>query len=294
VININITVNNKEIEVNLLNDYIFSKVLGEEGCQKETLHVINTFTKRNFKNLDYKPNELKGEYKGNKKSITDVLVLTNDGTFVNVESQIEKQEYYHKRTHGYSSKIQSIFLNVGDDYGESPMVIMINILDFHFHKRGNYHRVFTQCDKDNPSYMIDDIEEIHYIELPKFRKELKKGNIDLNNPKDRLMVLLDKRAPQYLVDKVVEMDEFAKNIYNKLTNVLQDQEEYLMYVRAEQAELDRKAQIRYGKNEGREEGIEIGEERKEVEIAKNLKNEGISIETIAKTTGLSVSKVKEL
>jgi len=70
---IKIRINNKEMNIDLLNDFLFGKLFGETGCQKETTHIINTYTKRNFKTLKYEPNEIKGEHQNNKKSITDVL-----------------------------------------------------------------------------------------------------------------------------------------------------------------------------------------------------------------------------
>ncbi|WP_316789768.1 hypothetical protein [Pedobacter frigoris] len=48
------------------------------------------------------------------------------------------------------------------------------------------------------------------------------------------------------------------------------------------------------KNEGKSEGLEIGEHNKAIEIARELKIEGLAIEFIAKTTKLSVEEVKEL
>jgi len=62
--------------------------------------------------------------------------------------------------------------------------------------------------------------------------------------------------------------------------------EYLTYIRAEQAELDHKGQIKYAEEKGRKEG--------KLEIAINLKKEGFSLESIAKTTGIPLSKVKKL
>ena len=130
MISIKIRINNEEKDINLLNDFIFTKLFGEKGCEKETLHLINTFTKENFKNVNYELNEMEGQYKDNKKSIVDVLVTTNNGTIVNIESQIAKQDEFDKRSQFYSAKIQSLYLKIGDDYGKYPKIIMINILNF--------------------------------------------------------------------------------------------------------------------------------------------------------------------
>ncbi|MCL2157051.1 MAG: Rpn family recombination-promoting nuclease/putative transposase, partial [Methanobrevibacter sp.] len=99
VIIIRIEKNGKKI--NLLNQYLFPKVFGEKGCEKETLHLINTFTGKNFTSLSYEPNEMEGLHHGNKKSNVDVLVLVNDGSLVNIEAQIQPQKSFHKRSHLY-------------------------------------------------------------------------------------------------------------------------------------------------------------------------------------------------
>jgi len=92
--------NNNEIkDIKLLNEYLFPRIFGEEGCEKETLHLINTITGCNFSELTFMPTEMVGRYKGNKKSIVDVLVVMNNGTFINVEAQRSKQKKFHKRSH---------------------------------------------------------------------------------------------------------------------------------------------------------------------------------------------------
>jgi predicted transposase/invertase (TIGR01784 family) len=239
-----------------------------------------------------------GRHKRNKKSNVDVLVMMNNGTFVNIEAQRRKQEKFHKRSHFYNSKIYSIFLNEGKDYDELPMSIMINILDFNLLKSENYHHAFILYDKINKKYTIGDILETHYIELPKLRKKVKTGNIDLNNPKIRLLLLLDEKTPQKLIQKVINMDKNVNNIYQKALNALQNQKEYLSYIRAEQAELDYKAQLKYaektGVKKGKFEGKVEGKADSKIEIAIKLKKLDITLEKIAEITGIPVEEIEEL
>lgn len=172
--NIKIKVKNEEIEVNLLNDFLFTKLFGETGCEKETLHLINTFTERNFKSLTYKPKEFKGEHQGNKMPITDVLVEIDDNSIVNIESQIKKQKKFHKRIQFYNSKIYSLQLKVGETHETLPMTFMINFLGFNLHKLEDYHTIFMFYEKNNRDYALDDLIELHYIELTRLRNKVKK------------------------------------------------------------------------------------------------------------------------
>lgn len=232
---------------------------------------------------------MKAKYKGGKKSVTDVIVMINDGTIVNIESQIKKQEKFHKRSHFYNSKIRSLYLNAGQDHEELPMTIMISILDFNLHKVKDYS-TFILCDKRNKPYVMEDILETHYLELPTFRQHVKNDTLSLNDPKDRLMLVLDKKTPQKLFEKVIEMDELSNKLYKKSLHVLQDQSEYLAYIRAEQAEQDQNGMLRYAKNKGRKEG----ENDKAIEIAINLKKLGLAAEQITKVTGVAITKIKKL
>ena len=285
----------QEININLLNNFLFSKIFGEKGCEREILYLINVITGKNFKSLTFISNELKGEYKNNKKSITDVLVTTNDGTLVNVESQIAKQKNFHKRSHFYNSRICSILLRVGQSYEELPMTIIINILNFTLHKEiEDYHTKFTLTENKEKNYSIPDLMETHYIELTKLRKLVREDNIDLNDPKTRLILFLDEKTPKKLIKKVIKMDEFGKNIYEKSAHILQDQEEYLAYIRAEQTELDTKAMIDCGKEEGEEKGIKKGIEKGKIEVAIKLKELNLPIEQIAEATGITPAKIKKL
>ena len=318
---------------NLLNEYLFPKIFGERGCESETLHLINTITGKDFTGVSYEPNEMEGLHQGNKKSNVDVLVLVNDGSIVNIESQIDSQKSFHKRSQLYNSKIYAVLIREGDDYDVIHKTYMINILDFNLLPIENYHSTMVLCDKKS-NFILEDIIEIHYIELPKFRKKLRKGNINLNNPIDRIILFLNKSTSPDIIKKVINMDESVNKMYEKTLHVLQNQKEYLSYIRAEQAELDERARIKHasekgaikgekigekkgkkigikigikkgekigikkgekiGEKKGEQIGIKKGKEEKKLEIAMKLKNEGISLETIAKTTGLTLSKIKKL
>ncbi|MGL9718608.1 MAG: hypothetical protein ACR5K9_08175, partial [Wolbachia sp.] len=63
-------------------------------------------------------------------------------------------------------------------------------------------------------------------------------------------------------------------------------------------EKGREEGIQVGEEKGREEGIQIGEEKgreaEKIEVAKNLLKAGISIDVISQTTGLSKAEIGQL
>ncbi|MCL2115121.1 MAG: Rpn family recombination-promoting nuclease/putative transposase [Methanobrevibacter sp.] len=289
-----IKISNDEENINFLNDYLFPKIFGEKGCEEETLYLINTLAEKNFKSLTYVPNELKGKYKMNKKSITDVLVKIDDDNYVSIEAQIEKQDDFHKRCQFYYCKMTPAFLLEGDDYENLPLVVMINILNFNLHKTGYYRSKFVPWDEICKKLTLDDIQETHFIELPTLRRELKKRELDLNDPKVRLNILFNKKTPKKLLQKVIKMDKHINKMYEKAQLALQNQEEYLAYIRAEQAELDRKAQIKYGERKGERNGVKKGKIEGKMEVAIKLKKLAYPIKEIAEVTGISVEKIREI
>jgi len=226
----------------------------------------------------------------------------NDGSVVNVEVQKSKQIKFHKRSYFYNSRIYSILLRIGKDHEKLPKTFMINIINFNLHKLDKYHTKFIFCEETYKEYEMADITETHYIDLTVFREKLKKGKIDLNDPKDRITLLFYVEAPQNLINKVIKMDSFAKEIQNNTTRILQDKKEYLAYIRAEQVELDRKGQIRYaeekGLKKGKEKGLKIGEKKgkkeEKIEIATKLKKLDFPLEQIAEITELPLAEIKKL
>jgi len=52
--------------------------------------------------------------------------------------------------------------------------------------------------------------------------------------------------------------------------------------------------IKIGREKGKEEGIKIGEEEEKLKMAIKLKNEGVPLEIIAKTSEIPLSKIKKL
>jgi len=67
-----------------------------------------------------------------------------------------------------------------------------------------------------------------------------------------------------------------------------------MYNQDLKKKWDNEAVLAYREEKGIEKGIEKGEHNKAVEIAKNLKNEDLSVDLIAKATGLSTDEVEKL
>jgi len=79
----------------------------------------------------------------------------------------------------------------GEDYTSLEKVITINILDFEFLGTENYQSSFHLWEDMEKDYMITDVVEIHFLELPEFRN---KENKDYREDDiERWLVFLEKR-----------------------------------------------------------------------------------------------------
>ena len=81
--------------------------------------------------------------------------------------------------------------------------------------------------------------------------------------------------------------EKAKKILEEISQ--DERERYLAELRQKYI-MDQKAVA----DAGYDKGVEQGEKRKQLEIAKKMKEEKISIEQIEKITGLSLEQIKKL
>ena len=95
-------------------------------------------------------------------------------------------------------------------------------------------------------------------------------------------IAYDKALDRYRVNQIVEEDERRKN------------EEMRRKAAEEGMKEGLKEGIREGIKEGMEKGMEKGEQKKQIEIARKMREDGISIDTIIKYTGLQSSDIEKL
>ena len=146
--------------------------------------------------------------------------------------------------------------------------------------------------------------EIHYIELPKFKKKRP-------NTKEKLDQWLWLLSGEEDKIKMAEKEnKEVKKAVRTLEQISADPKEREMYDSIIQAEFNesitRQKMLEMGREEGREEGREAGrkegrkegrqegEKQKEIEIAKKMKEEGIDIKIIQKITNLTEKEINLL
>lgn len=276
--------------LNPLNDYIFKRLMGEEESKDNLIAflnaVLNPDDQQKLVSLELLDNnkELIKEMIADKTGRLDVRAKTANGMQINIEVQLNNQHNMDKRTLFYWGKLFLEGIKQGDDYIKLSKVITINILDFDFLDIAKFHSTYHLWEDDAENYLLTDLIEVHFIELPKFRRFHQKNLRE--NPLHRWLKFFDKMLSEEELKELVEMDSAIKRAEKKLEYLSGDEEALALYRAREDSAHERANLIYTGKIEGIEEGIE--------KVAKNMLAKNISLDLIAEVTGLSMEQIKVL
>ena len=282
-----------------LNDILFSKYMASKGCEKQFLSFINAVfsyhneeTVNDIKIINNKV--LYPEIKGQKTCFLDLRSITDGGYKIITELQNQDQYFFENRSVSYIC---------GELYksGEKGNVenlknhILINILNFNYCKYNKHNAKFNMLDTTEIKCKYTDLLSIYNLDLVKFRK-LKK--VDFNNSVDRWAAFFNKKYNRKDFEKVIKMDENIKAAHESAQEFLQDEQtrhEYdlinlIKNQYTSEKDYHAKKYLQIGKKEGKKEG----KEEEKLNIAKSLKERGMSIDEIKKVTGLPLNKIKKL
>ena len=271
--------------LNPLNDYLFLKLMGEEGNEVQCLAFLNAvLASKNKKPINLikilENRAITADVIGEKASILDVRVETDTGEKLNCEVQLKDLHNMERRTLFYWGREFTKGISEGDDYVRLPKVITINIVNFDNIKINDFHTCFHLWEDDHKDYMLTDALEIHFINMKKFKK-LKTGDIE-NNALERWLTFLDKDTPEEVLKEVVEMDAAINKANERLNFVSQDKDFLRAYQLREMALSDWTT------------GVNTAFEKGKMEVAKSLLRDGMAFELIQKHTGLDIETIKSL
>lgn len=268
-----------------LNDFIFKKVFGEKGNEDILISFINAVLKRTKKEkiveleiIDNK--QLTKELILDKTGIIDVRAKTSNGENIDIEVQLTDQGNMDKRTLFYWGKMYLENIKKGQDYTNLEKVITINILDFEFLGTESYQSSFHLWEDIEKDYMLTDVVEIHFLELPKFRK--KKDKDYRENDIERWLMFLEKDISETTLKELMSLDTAIEKAEQKIEYLSSDEETMRIYYERERS-LHERANM-----------INSAEERKAVEIAKNLLNMNIPLEQVVLATGLTEEEINKI
>ena len=287
--------NNLEL-LPLTDDYIFKRVFAYKGNESVLKDFLEALLKIEIKGIKITNPEIIPYEKGEKRGLLDIKAEINDGTMLDVEMQMKNERNTEERATEYMGKMISEQLQVGEDYQNLKKSIVIFITNYNFLKRNSYHSVgrmkFDKTIKDEYVNMGYDKEdevaskyiEVHYIELPKFKKkELSK----FTKLDQWMCIFTQNKEGIMLAEKENKEIKRAINTLDFLSKDPKERERHNSIVMAEYNRLVSEHNFfEDGKKEGKIEG--------KIEIAKKMLKEKVPIEMIEKFTELSKEEIEKI
>ncbi|MGU8438679.1 Rpn family recombination-promoting nuclease/putative transposase [Clostridium perfringens] len=269
-------------------DFVFKKLFGSEESKESLISLLNAIIKSDspIQDVEILNNDLDKEHNNDKFSRLDIKAKTNNGELINIEIQVKNEYNMIQRTLYYWSRIYTDQLSSTKDYSELSRTICINILNFKLLDNDRYHNTY-RLKETTTNEELTDIQEIHFIELPK-SKHVDKNEV--NNIDSLLKWIEFIKEPESETVKILETtDEILRNAKAQLYKISLDKDSIARYREFEKRMYDETSALNSAKREGKEEG-RVEEKRN---IAKSLLDV-LDIETISKKTGLSIEEIKRL
>ena len=301
--------------VDLKIDYAFKQLFGSEKNKAITVVFLNAILKKtgrdNVKEVTFENVEIGGEYKNDKQSRLDILVKTQDGETVNVEIQFTNKYDMVKRSIYYWAQLYSEQSVAGMSYSELTPAIAVNILNFNLFPSTDLFHTTYHLYEDEEKFRLDNVMEIHFIEIPKLLQHWKEDHLDpWNDVLARWLLLLgivDGRRDKVYEDIYKELEEIAMKddvlrdaftaweelsstrdgmlAYRSRLKQIMDEESAIR-----EAELREQAALARGLEEGMEKGLEEGVKK----VVKKMIAKGKSNEEIMDDTDLTLEEVEAL
>ncbi|EDS79615.1 Rpn family recombination-promoting nuclease/putative transposase [Clostridium perfringens] len=265
-------------------DFVFKKIFGTEKNKPILINFLNAVIKPTtpIKDVEIKNNDIDKDFLEDKFSRLDVKATTSNKEHINIEIQVKNEYNMIQRTLYYWSKMYSEQIQNRDNYSKLERTVCINILNFKYLKNDKYHNAY-RLKEITSNEELTDLQEIHFIELPKFNEIGNKENVDIEK-----MDALEKWL-EFLVEpesntvreleKSSEEIRLAKDELYKLSMNSEEREKYNM---REKAIYDRISALEGAREEGK------------LEVAKKLLIANVDMDIIVSSTGLSEDELMKI
>lgn len=281
---------NKKIE--LLKpkyDVVFQALFGENK-ENITQSLISDILGEKVEIIDIKADDtIIREFPGEKSGRLDLKTRFKYGTICQIEMQMSDERNTVKRIFYYWSRTYSRQLKVGEKYKNLKKTIGIVITNYEVEELEGIENLDTKwqiiCDKNDKKILTDDLE-LRIIEIPKAERILKK---DKYNKIAQWLLFLDNPNTER-VEEIMKENEEVKKANTVLYEMSEDEKLQRLAELREKWDLDERSALANAE----EEGIEKGEKKAKIEIAKKMKSEKMNIETIMKMTDLTKEEIEEL
>ena len=274
-------------------DLVVKNIFGNENNPRILISFLNAVIKPKdlIQSVQIMNNDIDKESIEDKFSRLDIKAKTNKNELINIEIQIKDEHNMIKRSLYYWSKMFEGQLTEGQKYDTLAKTICINILNFKCLKTKEAHSIY-RLKEINTNEELTDLQEIHFIELPKLPK-----NEEIKDVFDAWMEFIENPISNKLQKAEMTIQEI-KEAKNELLRLSANDKERMKYEDRRAALLDKVSALENAEEKGIEIGKEIGkkegEKNKAIEVAKNSLKAGLDIDTISSITGLDKNEIEKL
>lgn len=276
------------------NDRAFKEVFLNPNNSDLLKALLEFILKIKIDKLEIKKTELLSGNVNIKDKRVDAIVHTGNKK-IEIEINSQNKDYLHTRSTAYICNIYQSNASVGDTYNEDTDIIQVN-LTWGLGRNNEEMKIYKIMNEKGELYVKNFI--IYEINMDYYDKIwYSKNEEEIKKNQYMIMLDLDKKELENMPkDKIV--DKYITNV-----TIVNDDPEFQKYMSEE--EDKRKIQnsllseakeegISQGYTSGINDGISKGENKKSIEIAKNMLKKNMSIEDISDITGLSIEEINKL
>ena len=276
------------------NDRAFKEVFLKPDNSDLLKALLEFILKIKIDKLEIKKTELLSGNVNIKDKRVDAIVHTGNKK-IEIEINSQNKDYLHTRSTAYICNIYQSNASVGDTYNEDTDIIQVN-LTWGLGRNNDEMKIYKIMNEKGELYVKNFI--IYEINMDYYDKIwYSKNEEEIKKNQYMIMLDLDKKELENMPkDKIV--DKYITNV-----TIVNDNPEFQKYMSEE--EDKRKIQnsllseakeegISQGYTSGINDGISKGENKKSIEIAKNMLKKNMSIEDISDITGLSIEEINKL
>ena len=284
----------------LTSDYVFKRIFGQEENKQALKDFLESILDEEILKIEIKNPEIPKNFYDSKYGVLDLKVTLNDKSIVDVEMQIKNEHNIEQRDTFYLASNYVNEIKEGEPYTNCKKSIVINILNFMYYKRNEYHSVARMIFeepkeeesvemgyKEEDRYMTKYLE-VHIIELPKFKIKNPKMHTKLE---EWLWLFI---GSDEKVKEASKKNKEIEKIKRKLASMSLSPEERNNYEYRLRAIRDEADAIEYKTKQAKEDGIKEGAERKTEEMVKEMLKNNFTIEQIQTITKLTREEIEKL
>ncbi|MGG5463393.1 Rpn family recombination-promoting nuclease/putative transposase [Clostridium sp. B9] len=270
-------------------DFVFKKIFGTEKNKPILINFLNAVIKPTtpIKDVEIKNNDIDKDFIEDKFSRLDVKATTSNKEHINIEIQVKNEYNMIQRTLYYWSKMYSEQIQNRDNYSKLERTVCINILNFKYLKNDKYHNAY-RLKEITSNEELTDLQEIHFIELPKFNEIGNKEYVENVEKMDSLEKWLEFLIePESNTVRQLELsNEEIKLAKSELYRLSMDSKEREQYNMREKAIYDRISALENAEAKGKLES--------KLEVVKESLSQGLEISLISKITGLNEEEILKI